>query len=159
MKIGELATVTGTAVETIRYYEREKLLLAPNRTGGNYRVYGDADAERLGFIRHCRALQMTLEEIRALLRFKDDPASDCCEVNDLLEKHVGHVAERIDELRILETQLRALRAQCMQVRNVADCGILKGLSQAPESRSRSHKDRGGHADGVHGRLKRSRDQA
>ncbi len=52
MKIGELGeSLTGTQVETIRYYEREKLLPEPARTDGNYRVYGKAHGERLAFIR------------------------------------------------------------------------------------------------------------
>ena len=65
MKIGELATLTGCPVETIRYYEREGLLPAPSRSAGNYRQYDTAHVERLSFIRHCRSLDMTQEEIRA----------------------------------------------------------------------------------------------
>ena len=56
MKIGELARLTGTAVETIRFYEREGLLPEAARTSGNYRVYGDDQAERLAFIRRCLSL-------------------------------------------------------------------------------------------------------
>ena len=70
MKIGELASGTGTPVETIRYYEREGLLPAAARTEGNYRVYGQEHAQRLLFVRRCRSLDMTLQEIRALLTFK-----------------------------------------------------------------------------------------
>jgi hypothetical protein len=69
MKIGELAILTHTPVETIRYYEREGLLPEAARTGGNYRIYDQAQAARLSFIRHCRGLDMTLDEIRTLLRF------------------------------------------------------------------------------------------
>lgn len=83
MKIGDLAKLTQTQVETIRYYEREGLLPEPDRTEGNYRIYGAAHADRLAFIRHCRNLDMTLDEIRQLLRLKDDPASDCGDVNTL----------------------------------------------------------------------------
>ena len=71
MKIGELATATQTPVDTIRYYEREGLLPAAPRSSGNYRLYRTEHVERLGFIRHCRSLDMTLREIRVLLRFKD----------------------------------------------------------------------------------------
>ena len=109
MKIGDLSKLTQTSVETIRYYEREGLLPEPSRTDGNYRIYGEAHAERLAFIRHCRGLDMTLDEIRQLLRFKDDPASDCGDVNALLDAHIGHVADRIRELRALEKQLKSLR--------------------------------------------------
>ena len=62
LKIGEVAKRTGCLVETIRYYEREGLLLEPARSEGNYRLYTDIHVDRLQFIRHCRVLDMTLEE-------------------------------------------------------------------------------------------------
>ena len=108
MKIGDLSKLTQTQVETIRYYEREGLLPEPDRTEGNYRIYGEAHAERLAFIRHCRSLDMALDEIRQLLRFKDDPASDCGDVNALLDEHIGHVSRRIKELKSLERDARSL---------------------------------------------------
>ena len=71
MKIGQLSEVARTQVETIRFYEREGLLAEPKRTAGNYRIYDQTHLDRLLFIRHCRALDMTLDEIRVLLRFLD----------------------------------------------------------------------------------------
>lgn len=134
MKIGELARATDTPVETIRFYERERLLSAPERTEANYRVYEPQHAERLTFIRHCRSLDMTLDEIRSLLRFKDSPEDNCAGVNDLLEDHIGHVAQRIRELRHLERQLKSLRDKCGEVDAAASCGILKELSsESPAS--------------------------
>lgn len=112
MKIGELAQATGTQVETIRYYEREGLLPDSRRTNGNYRIYQKQHMERLLFIRRCRTLDMTLNEIRALLRFNDAEEDNCHEVNALLDAHIGHVADRIRELRKLEKQLRDLRKYC-----------------------------------------------
>ena len=85
MRIGDLAESTGTAVETIRFYEREGLIPAARRAENNYRVYTDAHVERLAFIRHCRNLDMTLDEIRTLLRFKDAPTRNCGDVNALLD--------------------------------------------------------------------------
>jgi DNA-binding transcriptional MerR regulator len=73
LKIGELAKRTGSLVETIRYSERQGLLPEPARSEGNYRVYSDTHLERLQLIRHCRSLDMTLVEIRNLLRFRDAP--------------------------------------------------------------------------------------
>ncbi len=72
MKIGELATLARTPVETIRYYEREGLLPAAPRSDGNYRIYGREHAERLAFIRHCRTLDMTLDEIRVLRQLEKE---------------------------------------------------------------------------------------
>ena len=75
MKIGELARIAMTQVETIRYYERAGLLPETARSEGNYRIYAEAHVERLSFIRNCRNLDMTLDEIRVLLRFRDAPSS------------------------------------------------------------------------------------
>ncbi|RRS05496.1 Cd(II)/Pb(II)-responsive transcriptional regulator [Aquabacterium soli] len=130
MKIGELSAATGTPVETIRFYEREGLLPVPRRSSGNYRIYGDDHVARLAFIRHCRSLDMALDEVRVLLRFKDAPQSDCGEVNRVLDEHIGHVAHRIRELKALEKQLKGLRAQCHASQEAGACGILEGLSQA-----------------------------
>lgn len=142
MKIGELSAETGTAIETIRFYEREGLLPAPSRTSGNFRIYDDSHVERLAFIRHCRSLDMALTEIRLLLGFKDAPNEDCGEVNALLDEHIGHVATRIKELRALERQLKDLRRECSDGRAGLECGILSGLSlaaaKAPTPRQRSH---------------------
>lgn len=129
MKIGELANATGTQIETIRYYEREKLLPLPARTEGNFRIYMEEHAKRLTFIRHCRSLDMTLDEIRRLLHFKDVPEENCGDVNTLLDAHIGHVAERIRELRALERQLKILRDRCGVANVAADCGILGELSR------------------------------
>ena len=137
MKIGELARHTGTQVETIRYYEREGLLPEPARTEGNYRIYGPSHAERLRFIRNCRSLDMTLDEIRLLLRFKDSPAENCGGVNDLLDEHIGHVASRIRELRQLERQLKSLRELCQDASDAGRCGILNQLTQSDTSKPRA----------------------
>jgi Cd(II)/Pb(II)-responsive transcriptional regulator len=130
MRIGELAQASGTPIETIRFYEREALLPTPARTESNYRIYTAAHADRLGFIRQCRNLDMTLDEVRVLLRFKDQPLADCGEVNDLLDEHIGHVAQRIRELRALEGELHTLRDQCRAPHAAADCGILQGIEDA-----------------------------
>ncbi len=135
MKIGELAEVTGTPIETIRFYEREGLLPEPGRSGGNYRIYEEEHVARLSFIRHCRALDMNLDEVRVLLRFKDAPADNCAEVNILLDAHIEHVSQRMRELRSLGEELRALRDQCRVAQDAGHCGILNGLSKAARSGS------------------------
>lgn len=141
MKIGELAIASATPVETIRYYEREGLLPAPARTEGNFRIYEASHLQRLQFIRHCRGLDMSLDEVRVLLRFKDAPPDDCAGVNALLDDHIGHVARRIRELRALEKQLKELRQRCATVQGVDQCGILAGLASAsPEAPAKAASD-------------------
>ena len=127
MRIGDLAESTGTAIETIRFYEREGLIPAARRAENNYRMYTPAHAERLGFIRQCRNLDMTLDEIRTLLRLRDAPMQDCGEVTALLDEHIGHVSHRIRELRTLQKDLKALRARCGTPHPIEQCGILNEL--------------------------------
>lgn len=129
LKIGELAARTGYTVEAIRYYEREGLLPAPARSVGNYRLYRGAHLERLQFIRHCRSLDMALDDIRSLLTFRDRPDQSCGDVNALLDKHIVDVAARIDGLRELERQLLELRGMCTQVQTAKDCAILQCLGK------------------------------
>lgn len=148
MKIGELASASDTAVETIRYYEREGLLPAPARTESNYRTYGPEHLARLQFIRYCRGLDMSLDEVRVLLRFKDSPLENCGDVNTVLDEHIGHVSRRIKELRALEKELKELRARCGEAREAQECGILEGLSNKASHSPK--KGRGQHLKGVHG---------
>jgi len=148
MKIGALAETTGTPVETIRFYEREGLLPPPARAENNYRQYQPIHVERLAFIRQCRNLDMTLDEIRALIQSREAPGQDCGEINTLLDEHIGHVAQRIRELRALEKDLKALRARCASPNAVADCGILDGLDRAA-SASPAPAPRRRHVHGAH----------
>ena len=147
MRIGDLAESTGTAVETIRFYEREGLIPAAQRADNNYRMYTSAHAERLAFIRHCRNLDMALDEIRTLLRLRDAPAQDCGEVNALLDEHIGHVNHRIRELRALQKELKTLRANCSTPHAIDQCGILNELDNAAAQVNSSPQRR--HIRGTH----------
>ena len=149
MKIGDLATASATPVETIRYYEREGILPKPGRTLGNYRVYEENHLERLQFVRYCRGLDMSLDEVRVLLRLKDSPDENCGEVNLLLDEHIGHVSRRIRELRVLEKQLKEIRQTCGQTRSAEQCGILSELSNASQEVPATLAKKKGHLRSVH----------
>lgn len=128
IKIGELAKRTGATVETIRYYEKERLLPEPSRSSGNYRLYNEAHIERLQFILHCRTLDMTLDEVRILLEYWDEPDKDCSNVNNLLDEHIRTVEIRMNELEQLKKHLTALRQKCMSEASAKSCGILNTLA-------------------------------
>lgn len=149
LKIGELAVRTACHIETIRFYEKAGLLPVPPRSAGNYRLYDDAHIERLMFIRHCRSLDMALDEIRSLLKFQDAPDGECGEVNALLDAHLRHVAARIRELKALERQLVELRRCCDAVRPVQQCGILQELTE-PDCITAEQHAGAAHVRGAHG---------
>lgn len=151
LKIGELARRADCPVETVRYYEREGLLPVAVRSPGNYRIYNEKHAERLLFIRHCRYLDMALEEVKLLLKFCDAPQQSCLEVNAPLDRHIGHVAERVTELQALERRLKQLRRMCKQAQSIKDCGILNELTLAASDARRQLRT-AGHVRGTHGRA-------
>jgi Cd(II)/Pb(II)-responsive transcriptional regulator len=138
LRIGDLAERLKVPAETIRYYEKEGLLPAPRRTAGNYRVYGAAHIDRLAFIRNCRALDMTLQEVRELLRLRDAPDEECVGVNALVDDHIQHVQDKIAELRKLESMLTALRHRCGSNRSAGECGILETLTTVAVPTATSH---------------------
>jgi Cd(II)/Pb(II)-responsive transcriptional regulator len=147
--IGTLARDTDCPPETIRYYEREGLLPPASRTAGNYRLYGAAHLERLVFIRNCRLLDMTLDEIKQLLRFRDVPQSECGAAHALIDEHIVHIGERIAELEQLQRQLQALRRQCQPEGDAKKCAILDRLEQK-SPRSPGGKKVKAHVRGAHG---------
>ena len=130
MRIGELAARTGTETQNIRYYEREGLIPKPSRGANGYRAYGCTHLERLAFIRHCRALDMSLADVRTLLHFVANPREQCGDVDRLVEDQLGRVKARLKSMRALERQLKALRAQCAAGRTARQCGILHELLEA-----------------------------
>ena len=128
IRIGELAKLTGCSVQAIRYYEKEKLLPSIQRSEGNFRLYDEASAEQLLFIKLCRGLDLSLSEIRQLLALKRSPGAQCDEVNHMMEAHIHQVEARIRELTQLHEQLSTLRGHCSNQRTVEQCGILQTLS-------------------------------
>lgn len=126
MKIGELAKVTGTKAETIRYYERIGLLPKPGRTEGNYRDYGSGDQERLTFIRHARGLGFDIADIRSLLDLAEDPGRDCGEADRIASGHLQAVERKIAQLEQLRGELGRMIKQC-RGGQIADCRIMQAL--------------------------------
>ena len=83
------------------------------------------------FIRRCRALGMSLDEVQILLDFHDQPDRPCGGVNELVDQHIGQIDRQIAELCSLRTELSRLRAKCDSTRPAASCEILKQLSEPP----------------------------
>lgn len=132
MRIGELAAATGVDTETIRYYEREGLLAPPARQANGYRRYGRPQLERLSFIRHCRALDIPLADIRRLIDALDSPNADCRDIDRLIDAQLFRVRARLQSMQALEKQLVELRRRCNSPHMMSDCGILNELVSAAQ---------------------------
>jgi len=129
MRIGELAKLTGCQPETVRFYEQRGLLPPPLRSQANYRMYDASHAERLHFIRRCRALGMSLNEVETLLGYQDQPDRSCSGVNALVDHQLSEIERQIAELTQLRTELSSLRARCDSARPAGQCAILRELTE------------------------------
>lgn len=112
LAIGAVAKRTGLKVPTIRFYEQEGLLPAPERTESGRRLYAEADVRRLSFIRHARALGFDLEAIRSLLDLSDHPDRPCDEADSIARAHLTAVETRIAQLRALQRELARIVKSC-----------------------------------------------
>ncbi len=126
MRIGDLARQTGCPIETIRYYERVGILPEPQRAHNNYRQYGESHRRRLRFVRRCRELGFSLEEIRTLLDMIDGNTQTCAEVAALGQRHINDVRAKIADLKQIESRLSDLVAHCHGA-NTPDCSLLEEL--------------------------------
>ena len=133
--IGTLSQRTGCNIETIRYYERVRLLLAPARSPGGYRLYGDRHLKRLTFIRRARSLGFSIDEVRTLLKLADERKRPCAEVRVVAAAHLEDVRAKIADLRAMERVLDETVAQCATGKK-SDCPLIEALYQGFQSPKR-----------------------
>jgi DNA-binding transcriptional MerR regulator len=112
LTIGTLATEAQCSVPTIRYYEDIGLLPKAPRRAGGHRVYGDADLQRLTFVRRCRDFDFPIEQVRELVALVNAPARDCAAARDVVQTHLAAVRKKLRELRALEESLKGFVADC-----------------------------------------------
>lgn len=127
MKISQLSKLAGISTKTIRYYEEVGLVNEPARTASGYRDYRDNDVERLVFIRRCRELNMSIEEIKHLLHVQLDSESSCESVDNLIIEKLSKVRATIKELKLLEKTLNELAHACRN-NSMGNCKILQHLN-------------------------------
>jgi Cd(II)/Pb(II)-responsive transcriptional regulator len=126
-RISELAELTGFTTDTIRFYEKKKLLEPCIRGNNNYRYFDENSLKRLLFIKKCRALDISLPEINNLLILENSPQQSCSSVNALIDNHIKQVTDKIKELQIFQKELIALRSSCNSTATIDNCKILKQL--------------------------------
>ncbi len=123
LSIGELSRRTGVNIETIRYYERIKMLPAPPRTASGRRVYSAMELRILVFIRRSRELGFSPDEIRALLRLGAPGTASCSEVKEIAAHHLEDIRSKLGDLKKLERLLANTVARCSG-KKAPDCPVL-----------------------------------
>ena len=144
LRIGELARRGGVSIDTIRFYERRKLLPHAGRTSGGFRLYTPEAVERLRFIKQAQEMGFSLHEIGALVA--SGGAAECQRVRDLLRVKLNEMDERIGAMRkfrgTLEDHLAACERELKSRGQAAECPVIIGItevSRSPQTVSRSEK--------------------
>lgn len=127
--IGELSKCSGVNIETIRYYERIKLMSPPPRAANGRRIYAFSDLRILVFIRRSRELGFSLDEIRTLLRLGGPEKATCREVRGVAAHHLEDVRSKLRDLQKLEHVLATTVSRCSG-RTAPDCPVLDILDIA-----------------------------
>jgi DNA-binding transcriptional MerR regulator len=127
LSIGDLSRHTQVKIPTIRFYEEKGLIDDPVRSNGNQRRYEQSDLDRLMFIRHARALGLTLGEIRELIALNDHPDQPCEGADRIAADHLALVKDKIAQLRKLEKELKRISSQCNSG-TIKDCYVIRSLA-------------------------------
>ena len=128
MRIGELAQATGTKAETIRYYEREGILPAADRTDSNYRDYSPAHVGMLTFVRRARGLGFSMAQVRELLALSDHDDKPCKDVDQLVRDQLEEVERKIEDLQSLQSELGFMLKLCRSEK-IGECRIVESLAR------------------------------
>lgn len=128
MTIGAVAQLTGVGIDTIRYYERERLLPRPRRRASGYRDYDAGDVDRLRFIRSAKRLGFTLDEIRELLALSTDHVRGVRDVKHRAQTRLAAIEYRIHKLQRMRRGLKKLIDGCPGHGDPGMCPILSALN-------------------------------
>lgn len=109
LRVSDLATEVGVTTDAIRFYEREGLLPAPERSRSGYRQFDEAAVGRVRFIKGAQSLGLKLAEIRELLEIQDKGACPCGHTRELVEGRIAQLDQEIRDLRSLRAELNSLK--------------------------------------------------
>lgn len=130
LTIGKLARRSGVGVETVRFYERKRLIEKPLKPiGGGYRQYSLEDVNRIRFVRQAQDLGFSLREIGELLSLRTDPEADCADVRGRARKKLAEVERKIARLNAMRRALSDLVSACPGRGGLLDCSIIDALEQ------------------------------
>ncbi len=126
MNIKDAAQASGLPAKTIRYYE-DIGLVTPLRAANGYRQFRPRDVERLVFLAHARALGFAIDDCRALISLREDPARASADVKRIAQGHLAGIDARIAALELMRTALAGMVAACPGDKG-AQCAILDAIA-------------------------------
>ncbi len=129
LTIGKVAGLAGVGVETVRFYERKKMIPKPPRSAAGYRQYPESTVQRLRFIRRAKGLGFSLKEIKELLTLRADPQATCSDVRQRAEQKLADIEQRMDDLEKMRAALQVLLKACSTNTTSTECPILQAITR------------------------------
>ncbi len=129
LTIGKLAKQAGVNIDTVRYYERRRLLSPDGYLDSGYRLYAPEAAQKLRFIKNAQELGFTLKEISGLLRLRVSGRARCGDVKRRARAKLSDVESRIRRLEAMRQVLKELLRTCHSGRTTDHCPILRSLEE------------------------------
>ncbi|QIZ78581.1 Zn(2+)-responsive transcriptional regulator [Ferrimonas lipolytica] len=128
-RIGELAKQYQINTDTLRYYEKNGLLVPSSRSDSGYRSYNEEDAKQLRFILRAKSVGFSLTEIQELINIDHNRSQWACQdVKGMVELKADVIQSKIDELIQFRDSLQGLaKACCGGSESAEHCSILDAL--------------------------------
>lgn len=140
MKIGELVKRHGVSVDTIRFYEKQQLLNPSTRSAAGYRLYLEADSQRLAFILRAKSVGFSLQQISELLQIEDNKSQwQCSDVKNKVQQKIREIDRQLTELQQFRQALQQLDDACCGGNiSATECSILAALEQGSAVKPEQH---------------------
>ncbi|NLF92110.1 MAG: MerR family transcriptional regulator [Corynebacterium marinum] len=97
LRIGDVAERTGLSIRTLRHYGEVGIVSPSGYTPGGFRLYSEADIERIMLIRRMKPLEFTLDEMREFLDAADHP--DDPVARETIDRFRTEARARLEKLR------------------------------------------------------------
>lgn len=127
LNIGEVAKRTGVTVETVRFYEKQGLIVTPQRSRSGYRQYPAETVKRVRFIQRAKEVGFTLKDVGELLALRREPGTSCAEIKLRATQKIEEVDQKIQDLNRIRDALGRLIMKCSGRGALRECPILEEL--------------------------------
>lgn len=127
LTIGQLAKRAGVNIETLRYYEREKLIASPPRRISGYRQYPLEMVSEILFIRQAKELGFSLKDVAELLKLRSDPHRTAADVKRKAQAKISEINDKIRALQAISDELATLSSSCPGHGPTSQCPIMAAL--------------------------------
>jgi len=126
--IGQAAALSGVSPDTLRYYEKERLVTPASKTGAGYRLYDDEALRRIHFIKTAQHCGFALAEIHELMTLKQADSACCADVRSVAIEKKLRIAHKLQALQAMSKALDELIERCAGGGAATeDCPILAAL--------------------------------